>query len=84
MRGELYAVMRQRGIVVERPIYDAAAQPVSEMVGYEAARSLFGRRAELRRRLAADEGAALAIHLLAGARSQDEVLARAAARQRKT
>jgi hypothetical protein len=75
--------MRERGIVVERPIYDAAAPLVSELLGYEAARTLFGRRAEFRRRLAADQGVALAVNLVAGTTSQGEVLERAAARQRK-
>jgi carboxyl-terminal processing protease len=82
MRAELYAVLRQRGLVVDRPIYDAAAPLVSEMIGYEAARALFGRRAELRRRLAADHGVALAVNLVAGTRSQSDVFERAA-RQRK-
>lgn len=83
MRDELHAAMRQRGIVVERPLYDAAAPLVSEMLGYEAARTLFGRRAEFRRRLAADQGVAAAVDLVAGTTSQGEVLERAAARQRK-
>jgi carboxyl-terminal processing protease len=82
MREELYDAMRQRGIVVERPIYDAAAPGVSEMLGYDAARVLFGRRAEFRRRLAADQGVAIAVALVAGAGSQNEVFARAAT-QRK-
>jgi carboxyl-terminal processing protease len=82
MRAELYAAIRQRGIVVERPVYDAAARPVSELLGYEAARILFGRRAEFRRRLAADEGAAVAVTLVAGTRSQNEVFARAARSRR--
>lgn len=83
MRDELYAAMRQRGLVVERPIYDAAAPLVSEMLGYDAARALFGRRAEFRRRLAADQGVAIAVGLVAGAASQNDVLERATARQRK-
>lgn len=82
MRAGLYDAMRQRGIIVERPIYDAAAPLVSELLGYDAARVLFGRRAEVRRRLADDEGVALGVSLVAGARSPGEVLARAAA-QRK-
>jgi carboxyl-terminal processing protease len=81
LRAELYDALRQRGIAVERPIYDAAAAFVSELLGYEAARVLFGRRAEFRRRLAADQGAAVAVDLVAGATSQNEVFARAARRR---
>ncbi|MDQ3950417.1 MAG: S41 family peptidase, partial [Gemmatimonadota bacterium] len=83
MRDELYDAMRRRGIVVERPIYDAAAAPVSEMLGYEAARVLFGRRAEFRRRLAADQGVAVAVNLVTGATSQGQVFERVTARQRR-
>jgi carboxyl-terminal processing protease len=80
MRDELYEAMRQRGIVVERGTYDAAARFVSDVLGYETARVLFGRRAEFRRRLAADRGAAIAFNLVAGASSQGDVFARAARR----
>jgi carboxyl-terminal processing protease len=83
MRDELYAAMVRRGLVVERPVYDAAGPLVSEMLGYEAARALFGRRGEFRRRLAADRGVAIAVDLVAGATSQGEVLERAAHRQRR-
>jgi hypothetical protein len=53
------------------------------MLGYEAARVLFGRRVEFRRRLAADQGVAAAVDLVAGATSQGQVFERAAARQRR-
>jgi carboxyl-terminal processing protease len=82
MREELYAAMRRRGVMVDRATYDAAAPVVAEMLGYEAARALFGRRAEFRRRLAADKGVALAVTLVVGATSQSEVFARAATQRR--
>jgi carboxyl-terminal processing protease len=82
MRAELYDAMRRRGIVVERTIYDAATPLLSEALGYEATRVLFGRRAEFRRRLAADGGVEEAVSLLAGAGSQDEVFARATRRRK--
>jgi carboxyl-terminal processing protease len=80
MRDDLYHAMRQRGIVIERPIYDAAAPFIGEVLGYEGARLLFGRRGELARRLAADRGVAVAVELVADASSQNQVLERAAAR----
>jgi carboxyl-terminal processing protease len=81
MLDDLYAAMQERGIIVERAIFDAAGPQITEALGYEGARVLFGRRAEFRRRLANDDGAALAAGLLAGARSQTEVLQRADARR---
>lgn len=80
MRDALYGAMRRRGLALERPVYDAAAPLISEMLGYEAARALFGRRGEFRRRLAADQGVAIAVDLVAGTASQSEVLERAARR----
>jgi carboxyl-terminal processing protease len=83
MREELYATLQRRGIVVERATYDAAAPLVAELLGYETARALFGRRAEFQRRLAADQAVTLAVNLVAGAASQGQVFERAAAHERQ-
>jgi carboxyl-terminal processing protease len=76
MRSELYEAMRARGVTVERRIYDAAAPLVSELLAYETVRALFGRRAEARRRLAADRSVARALTLVVGAPTQRDVFAR--------
>jgi hypothetical protein len=68
--------LARRGIVVERKVYDAAAPAISELLGYEATRALFGRRAESRRRLAADQSVGRAVSLVAGAATQRDVFAR--------
>ncbi len=77
MRNELFDAMVRRGIVVERGVYDAAAPAISELLAYEATRALFGRRAEARRRLAADQAVARAVSLVAGAATQRDVFRRA-------
>ena len=76
MRAELFDAMTRRGIVVERTVYDAAGPAISELLGYEATRVLFGRRAESRRRLTADKTVARAVRLVAGATSQRDVFSR--------
>jgi carboxyl-terminal processing protease len=78
MRRELYDAMQRRGIVVDGAVYAAAAPVVSELLGYEGARAVFGRRGEFRRRLAADQAVARAASLVAGAANQAEVFARSA------
>jgi carboxyl-terminal processing protease len=82
MLDDLYRSLERSGVTLDRAMYDRASPAVSEMLGDEAARVLFGRGAEFRRRLADDRSVAAAVGLLAGARSPDEVLRRAAARQR--
>jgi hypothetical protein len=77
MRSGLFEAMLSRGIVVDRRVYEAAAPGVSELLGYEATRALFGRRAESRRRLAADQAVGRAVSLVAGAATQRDVFARA-------
>ena len=83
MRDELHEALQRSEIVVERTIYDAAAPFVSEILGYEAARALFGRRGEFRRRLGADRGVAVAATLVADAASQSQVFERLAAQRRR-
>lgn len=76
MRNELFDAMTRRGIIVQRDVYDAAGAAISELLGHEAARVLFGRRAESRRRLASDKTVARATTLVAGAANQRDVFGR--------
>lgn len=76
MRSELFDAMTRRGIIVQREIFDGAASAISDLLGYEAARVLFGRRAESRRRLAGDRAVARALTLVAGAGAQRDVFGR--------
>ena len=79
MRDELFRRMVARGIVVTRATYDAASGVVDLLLGAEAARYLFGREVEFRRRAKTDPVMQKAIALLSGARTPQDLLARAAA-----
>jgi hypothetical protein len=82
MLDDFHRELTARGVALERSIFDAAAPAIAEALGDEAARVLFGRRAEFRRRLAHDRGVVVATELLAGASSQGDVLRRADRRAR--
>jgi len=78
MRDGLWAVMQQRGLTFARSIYDAAAPIVDRLIAREVTRFTFGATAEARRSIADDEAIQTAERLVAGARSQREVLDRGA------
>ncbi|HEU4563810.1 MAG TPA: S41 family peptidase [Gemmatimonadaceae bacterium] len=77
----LWTEMRKRGVKIPRAAYDSAAPVVSRLVGYEAARYVFGPRAEFLRRSQSDRILTTALELAAGATSQKELLDRASARR---
>lgn len=80
MREELWRRMRQRGIEVDRHLYDEAAPFVRERLGVEIARYVFGPEAEFRRIASRDPVINLALELAAGAADQSDLFARADAR----
>lgn len=82
MRAELWRRMRARGIILDSATYSAAGGLVDRLLGYEIARYVFGERAEYARRLRDDEMVAATARMIAGARTQAELLARGAAAQR--
>ena len=75
---QLPAQARQLAFQVDRAIYDAAAPIVVHLIAREVARYVFGAAGEARRSIADDEVIQAAERLIAGAKSQDEVIARAA------
>jgi hypothetical protein len=79
MRDAVYRGLLARGVTMDRPTFDAAASLVDRRLGYEVARAAFGPEAEFRRRAAEDAALRAAQRLAAGARSQQELFARAAA-----
>ncbi|HET7457904.1 MAG TPA: S41 family peptidase [Gemmatimonadaceae bacterium] len=81
MRGELWARMQRRGIVMGRATYDSASSLVDRLLGYEVTRYAFGPAAEFTRVAAHDEVIAAALDLISGARTEADLLRRAAARQ---
>ena len=78
MRASLYERMTTRGVVVSRPIYDAAEPLVSRILGAQIARYALGPDAEFARGLRNDRSLATSLQLLNGVRTQRELLDRAA------
>ena len=78
MRDGLWRVMQEKRLVFDRAIYDAAAPIVSLLIAREVSRYVFGAAGEARRSIADDEVIRAARTLLAGAKSQREVLERGA------
>lgn len=76
MRDEVWRRMRQRGIDLDRALYDAAAPLVSRFIAYDVARYVFGRAAEQRRAVQDVPEVQKAAELLRGVSTPKELLAR--------
>lgn len=76
MRRELKRRMSARGIKVDDAAYDAASGLIDRLLGYEIARYSFGERGEWSRRLKDDPMVDSTRRIVAGARTQAELLAR--------
>ena len=74
----LWTLMRARGLTVDRATYDAASPLVSQLLGREIARFVFDAATEAARAIREDEVVQAAATLAAGARTQEEILRRAA------
>jgi hypothetical protein len=81
MRDAVWQRMRQRGIEIDRAVYDGAAPLVSRIIGYDVARYVFGRLAEQRRAVQDDPVVQRAVELTRGAKTQKELLARVTGQQ---
>jgi carboxyl-terminal processing protease len=81
MREAVWQRMQQRGIAIDRGIYDAAAPLVSRYIAVEVARYVLGRAAEQRRVALDDPVVQRAVELTRGAKTQKELLARIGERQ---
>ena len=81
MRDAVWQRMRQRGIEIDRSVYDAAAPLVSRFIAYDVARYVFGRPVEQRRIVQDDPVVQRAMELTRGARTQKDLLARVSERQ---
>ena len=79
MREEVWNRMRARGVDIPRVVFDAAQPLVERQLAYEIARYVFGSDAEFRRRAAQDKILLKALDLARGAKSEQELLKRAAA-----
>jgi carboxyl-terminal processing protease len=79
MREAVYRGLLARGVTMDRTTFDAAASLVDRRLGYEIARVALGPEAEFRRRAATDPALGAARRLAAGATTQQQLFARAAA-----
>jgi carboxyl-terminal processing protease len=81
MREAVWQGMRQRGIEIDRAIYDGAAPLVSRLISYDVARYVFGRPAEQRRIVQDDPMVQRAVELTRGVKTQKDLLARVSENQ---
>lgn len=81
MLDEVWTRMVERGVVMDRSIFDEAAPVVSQLLAWDIARYVFGPEAEFKRRVAADRAIKTALEIGSGARTQGELLEKATARQ---
>ena len=81
MREAVWQGMRQRGIQIDRAIYDAAAPLVSRLISYDVERYVFGRPAEQRRIVLDDPIVRRAVELTRGVKTQKDLLARVSENQ---
>ena len=79
MRQTLLAGVRARGATVPDSAFEANAEVVNRLIGYEASRYVFGRDAEFSRRTADDPVMQRAMSLLHDAPGRDSLLVRASA-----
>ncbi len=79
MREEVWRRMIARGVDIPRPVFDEAEDMVSRFIAFDIARYVFGGEAEFRRRAAVDRPLQKALELARGARTEQDLLRRAAA-----
>jgi carboxyl-terminal processing protease len=77
MLDNVYARMTERGVSIPRTTYDEAAPLVRRLLSYEIARYVFGVNAEFQRKSTDDKMLIAAQRLLSGAKTQQDVFARA-------
>ncbi len=75
LRDRLRRRLADRGVAIADPVFRAAREIIDQQLGYEIARYVHGRPAEIRRRAGQDRQLQRALHLLEGAPSPQELLA---------
>lgn len=81
MREAVWQGMRQRGIDIDRAVYDGAAPLVARLISYDIARYVFGRAAEQRRVVQDDPIVQRAVELSRGVKTQKDLLTRVSENQ---
>ena len=79
MHDEIWRRMTARGVTIPRSVFDEAENLVSRYIAFDIARYVFGGEAEFRRRAALDRPLQRALELGRGARTEQDLLRRAAA-----
>ena len=79
MRQRVYQQLRAKGIEMTPQVYEAASGLITEQLGYEIARYVFGRPAEFRRRAHDDQQIQTAMSLLRKAQTPRDLLSLATA-----
>ena len=81
MRDEFWKLARSRGVSMDEAAQDSTVGAVDDLLGFEIARFVFGGEAAFQRQVKDDRVIAAALELANGARSEEELLARAAERR---
>ncbi len=81
MRAQLWQRMREHGITMDRQVYDSAAPLVNRVLAYNIERFVFGEQEEFQRRTHDDPVIRAALQLSSGARTEQELIARASTRK---
>ncbi len=79
MRDEVWQRMRARRIDIPRSVFEEAESLVSRFIAFDIARYVFGSETEFRRRAAVDKPLQKALELARGARTEQDLLRKAAA-----
>jgi hypothetical protein len=83
MLDDVWKRLTQRGVVMDRGIFDESAPVVRQLLSYDIARYVFGPEAEFRLRVQNDKAIATALQLATGATTQRALLDRAQAKQQQ-
>ena len=81
MREEFWKLARSRGVSMDEAAQDSTVRAVDDLLGFEIARFVFGSEAAFDRQVKDDRVIAAALELANGARSEEELLSRAAERR---
>jgi carboxyl-terminal processing protease len=83
MRDQIYERLQQIGLELSRATFDNASGYLDNQIGYEISRAVFGPVGEVRRRAQSDRQMQTAVRMLHRARTQERLLALAAAERTK-
>jgi carboxyl-terminal processing protease len=81
MRDAFWKLARSQGVIMDEAERDSSARAVDDLLGFEIARFVFGSEAAFQRQVKDDRVIAAALELANGAQSEQDLLARAAARR---